>query len=182
MKEIYWSDFAKKDGRFQYLNAFLASIPGMLGCKLRTKVIPKYFKAAGNNTYIDRHVRFYGAHHLSVGNDVAFAEDGFVQAQGGVTIGDNTIFGPGIKIWTTTHKFGSADVPIAQQGFEKNPVTIGKGVWIGANVFLMPGVRIPDGCVVSAGAVVGIKEYPSFSIIAGNPARVIGTREPQEQE
>ncbi len=182
MKEIYWSDVVNKDGRFQYLNAFLGCLPGALGDKLRARIVPRYFKKAGKNTFIARRVRIYGAQHLSVGDNVAFAEDGFIQAQGGVTIGDDTIFGPDVKIWTVSHKTGSLDIPIVQQGYEKDPVSIGKSSWIGANVFLMPGVTIPDGCIVSAGAVVGIKQYQPFSIIAGNPARVIGTREPQRQE
>jgi len=182
MKEIYWNDLANKDGRFQYLNAFLGSIPGALGCKLRARAIPRYFKEAGENTFIARRVRFYGLQHLSVGDNVAFAEDDFIQAQGGVTIGDGTIFGPSAKIWSVSHKTDSLDIPIVEQGFKKEPVSIGKSCWIGANVFVMPGVTIPEGCIVSAGAVVGVKQYQPFSIIAGNPARVIGTRKPQQQE
>ncbi len=181
LKEIYWADFASKDARFQYINAFLASVPGLLGSKLRARIIPKYFRHAGCNTFIARRVGFCGAKYLSVGDNVGFAEDDLIQAQGGLTIGDNTIFGPSVKIWTVNHKFDAIDVPIIEQGFEKKPVMIGKNVWIGANAFVMPGVEIPDGCIVSAGAVVGIKQYKPFSIIAGNPARVIGTRNPKDK-
>jgi acetyltransferase-like isoleucine patch superfamily enzyme len=63
-----------------------------------------------------------------------------------------------------------------QQGHEKKPVVIGGDVFIASNSFIMPGVTIPDGCIVAAGSVVGVKNYPPYSIIAGNPARVVGSR------
>jgi acetyltransferase-like isoleucine patch superfamily enzyme len=61
-------------------------------------------------------------------------------------------------------------------------VVIGRDVWIGANAFVMPGVQLGDGCVVAAGAVVGAKKYPPYKILAGNPARVIGTRQTEQPE
>jgi len=54
-------------------------------------------------------------------------------------------------------------------------VTIEDDVWLGANVFVMPGVTIGKGAIVSAGSVVN-KSVPSYAIVVGNPARVIGWR------
>ena len=50
---------------------------------------------------------------------------------------------------------------------------IGSNVWIGANVFIMPGARISDGVVISAGSV-GSKLIEPYAVVAGNPARVLG--------
>ena len=50
--------------------------------------------------------------------------------------------------------------------------------WIGANAFIMPGANLGEGTIVSAGSVVGGKAVPPYKILAGNPARVIGSREP----
>jgi maltose O-acetyltransferase len=62
------------------------------------------------------------------------------------------------------------------QGFqEEDPVTIGNDVWIGDRVTILPGVTIGDGCIISAGAVV-THDVPEYSIAAGVPARVIGSR------
>ncbi|MBK6898705.1 MAG: maltose O-acetyltransferase [bacterium] len=71
------------------------------------------------------------------------------------------------------------------QGAEYREIVIGGDVWIGSNAFLMPGVELGDGCIVSAGSVVGAKKYPPYSILMGNPARVIGNRkkaDPAPQE
>jgi acetyltransferase-like isoleucine patch superfamily enzyme len=52
------------------------------------------------------------------------------------------------------------------------PVKIGNGVWIGANVTILPGVTVGENAVIAAGAVV-TKDVPANSIVGGNPARVI---------
>lgn len=52
---------------------------------------------------------------------------------------------------------------------------VGNDVWIGYNATLLPGVQIGDGCVVGAKSVV-TRDYPPYSIIAGNPARLIRPR------
>lgn len=59
------------------------------------------------------------------------------------------------------------------------PVTIGNDCWIGTNVFLCDGVKIGDGAVVYAGAVV-TKDVPPFAIVAGVPARIIKYRYDEE--
>ena len=61
--------------------------------------------------------------------------------------------------------------------WELRLVQIDDGVWIAANAFISPGVHLPEGVIVSAGSVVGKKAYKPYSVIAGNPARIIGFRE-----
>lgn len=176
LKRLYW-DFTKgKNRRFVYLNELLSHIPGDFGMHLRSAIIPKYFDSSGQNILIYQGVKFRRIERIQVGDNVTIGIDNFFQASAGLSIGDNTIMGPGVKIWTINHRFDSIDKPIIEQGYDYKPVKIGKNCWLGANVFVMPGVTIPDGCVVAAGSVVGIKKYPPYSIIIGNPARVIGYR------
>ena len=59
--------------------------------------------------------------------------------------------------------------------FPVDPITIGDDVWLGANVTVLKGARIGDGCVVATGSVVTAGEYPARSVLAGAPARVIKT-------
>jgi maltose O-acetyltransferase len=62
-----------------------------------------------------------------------------------------------------------------QGNTEKRPVEIGDDVWIGARAVLLPGVKVGDGAVIAAGAIV-TKEVAPYTIVGGNPARVIKSR------
>lgn len=63
-----------------------------------------------------------------------------------------------------------------EQGFqEEKPVYIGNDVWIGSRVTILPEVKIGNGCVIGAGAIV-TKDVPDYAIVGGNPARVIRYR------
>ncbi len=57
-------------------------------------------------------------------------------------------------------------------GYTSKPVKIGKYVWIGANVVILPGVEIGDNAVIGAGAII-TKNIPANSVAVGNPAKVI---------
>ena len=54
-------------------------------------------------------------------------------------------------------------------------VVIEDDVWIGQRVIILPGVTIYKGCIIGAGAVV-TKSFPPYSIIGGNPAKLIKSR------
>jgi acetyltransferase-like isoleucine patch superfamily enzyme len=62
----------------------------------------------------------------------------------------------------------------------ERPVTLGNDVWIGANACVLRGVTIGEGGVVGAGAVVTSDVAP-FTVVAGNPARIIRELEPDER-
>ncbi|ACT04362.1 CatB-related O-acetyltransferase [Paenibacillus sp. JDR-2] len=63
---------------------------------------------------------------------------------------------------------------------QKYEILIGNDVWIGNNAIILPGVKIGDGAVIAAGAVV-TKDVPAYAIVAGNPARIIKYRFKEEQ-
>lgn len=87
---------------------------------------------------------------------------------GGITIGEGTMIGPNVTLVTTNHDF--EDIMILRC----RPITIGRKVWIGANVLVLPGITVGDGAILAAGAVVTHDVAP-HAIVAGNPARVIKT-------
>lgn len=58
------------------------------------------------------------------------------------------------------------------------PISIGHDVWLGRNVQVLAGAKIPTGCVVGAGAVVTQKEFEPYTILGGVPAKPIGQRFP----
>ncbi len=57
----------------------------------------------------------------------------------------------------------------------KDVTTVGNDVWIGSNVMILRGVRVGDGAVIAAGAVV-TKDVQPYSIVGGVPAKIIGNR------
>lgn len=107
----------------------------------------------------------------------------------GTQIGDDVMMGPDCIIYTSTHRTDRTDIPMNRQGLTAvNPVIIGNDCWIGSRVTIMPGVRLGDGCIVGAGAVV-TRDVPPYAVVGGVPARVLKSRldtvskgpEPEEQ-
>jgi len=86
-----------------------------------------------------------------------------------VKIGDFTLLGPAVQIYTATHPM-NAELRRRQE-FGK-PVEIGADVWIGGGVIILPGVRIGSRSVIGAGSVV-TRDIPEAVFAAGNPCRVI---------
>lgn len=181
LKRMIW-DLKDPIGRFNYKWVIWRNFPGKAGQLIRDRNVPRYFAEAGENIAIHEGVRFRNIHRLKVGSNCEIGVGNFLQAGGGITLGDRVMLGPGVKIWSVNHNFADLDTPINQQGFFEEEVIIGDGCWLGANVFVFPGVRLPEGCVVSAGSVVAKKRYPPFSILAGYPARVIGNRKPKPEK
>ncbi|MDE7166973.1 MAG: sugar O-acetyltransferase [Bacteroidaceae bacterium] len=89
-----------------------------------------------------------------------------------VSFGDDVFVGPNCSFYTAVHPL---DAERRNQGLEcARPITVGNNVWFGGNVVVLPGVTVGDNSVVGAGSVV-TKDVPAFSVVAGNPARVIRT-------
>lgn len=90
-----------------------------------------------------------------------------------VTVGDRVTISSDVTI--VTHD-GSGWLVRDERGrrFRYAPVSIGDDVFVGAGSTLMPGVRVGNQCVVGAGSVV-TKSVPDGSVVAGNPARIIGS-------
>lgn len=100
---------------------------------------------------------------------------------GPLHIGKNVMMGPDVTILTHTHNIERTDIPMGQQGMRVAEVVIGNDVWIGMRVIIMPGVKVGDGVVIGAGAVV-TKDVPDFAIVGGVPAKVIRYRNSNDKE
>lgn len=95
--------------------------------------------------------------------------------QANVSIGNDVIMGPDVKIYSRNHKFDRLDVPIKCQGKEYLKTTIGNDVWIGANVIITAGCKIGNHVIIAAGSVV-TKDISDYAIVGGVPAKVIKSR------
>jgi maltose O-acetyltransferase len=87
-----------------------------------------------------------------------------------VSIGDRTQIGPGVQILTADHPRDPAD-RLAGLEFGR-PISIGQNVWIGGAAVILPGVKIADGAIIGAGAIV-TRDVPSGATVVGNPARQV---------
>ena len=97
------------------------------------------------------------------------------ELNGPVFIGDNVMMGPEVVIYTRNHKHQKDELMIKQGYEESKPVFIEDDVWIGRRAIILPGVRIAQGSIVGAGAVV-TKSTEPYSIVGGCPAKIIGYR------
>lgn len=117
-------------------------------------------------------------HLTTIGERSSLAEN-IVVALGpgslGLVIGDDTFLGPDIYVRNMNHGFERTDIPIMNQPHQGTDILIGNGVWMGARCILLAGTKIGDHCVIAAGSVVS-SEIPAYSVVAGNPARVVKRR------
>ena len=118
--------------------------------------------------------------YLGFGRDIVIGDNSGlgigVELHGPLTIGSNVMIAPSVMIHTQNHRFSSLTTPIGHQGYDEPlPVVIEDDVWVGARAIILPGVTIGQGSVIGAGAVVA-KTVPPYSIVVGNPGRVVRNR------
>jgi len=110
----------------------------------------------------------YGA-NIHLGERIYFNFNCVVLDVCRVTIGDFTLFGPAVQIYTATHPMNATER--RQHEFGK-PVTIGADVWVGGGAIICPGATIGSRTVIGAGSVV-TRDIPEGVFAAGNPCRVV---------
>lgn len=106
--------------------------------------------------------------HVRIGRDSSVNDNGVLDR--GVTIGAGTQIAVNCTLLSYTHEIGTSERRAGVTHF--NPCAVGNGCWLGANVTVLPGVKVEDGCVVAAGSVVTKSTAPD-GLYAGVPARRI---------
>ncbi len=91
---------------------------------------------------------------------------------GPILIGNNVIFAQNIVASALNHEYKDVHIPIHKQPIITNPIVIEDDCWIAANSVITAGVTIGKHSVVAAGAIV-TKSVPPYSVVAGNPAKII---------
>lgn len=113
---------------------------------------------------------------ITIGNGCTLGEQTHITCANKITIGDNLLTGRRCTITDNSHGTTSLQDllknPHTRDIFSKGSVSIGKNVWLGDNVIVLPGVTIGDGVVIGANAVI-TKDIPSYAIAVGNPIKII---------
>jgi len=131
------------------------------------------FKSCGRNLKLFYPANIYGAENIVLGDDVSIGAFTNIWGQGGVQIGNRVMIASNNAITTYTHDHSARCM---KNTLVEKKVVIEDDVWICAHVTILPGITLGEGCVVGAGAVV-TKSVEPFSIVVGNPARLLKYRE-----
>lgn len=153
----------------------LSKIPYGPGIKIRNVVLKRLLNHLGTGSDISTGVRLLYLKGITLGDNVGIPRDITLDGRGGIEIGDDTIIGFESIILTATHISKDKDIPIRKQGMFCAPVKIGRNVWMGARVIVMPGITIGDGAVIAANSVV-TKDIPPNTIYGGVPAHFVRKR------
>ena len=114
--------------------------------------------------------------NIIIGNNCYIRRNSHITAINKIVIGNNLLTGPDVLITDNSHgrlRAQELDIsPLKRPLYSKGPVIIGDNVWLGAKSSIMPGVKIGNGVVVAANAVV-THDIPDNCVVAGVPARII---------
>jgi maltose O-acetyltransferase len=135
----------------------------------RRRILVELFGAGGRDVWMQPPFFCDYGSNIFLGTRVFFNFNCIVLDVCEVRIGDFTLFGPAVQIYTATHPL-EAELRRSQE-FGK-PVAIGSDVWVGGAAVICPGVTIGSRSVIGAGSVV-TRDIPDGVFAAGNPCRVI---------
>ncbi len=131
---------------------------------------PHDAKSVGEGCYYLDLIVWLNGDRIEMGDGVGFNYGCYVNGFGGLTIGDEAMFGPYSMVHTANHRYDDRTRPVTEQGWREQPVEIGARTWIGMGAIVLPGVAIGEGAIVGAGAVV-TRDVDANEVVVGNPAR-----------
>lgn len=139
--------------------------------RVRTALLRANGATIGAATFFHGGTHFTDPGKLTIGDDCFVNRNCYFDLESSITIGDSVVFGHGATVITTKHRLGPSER--RSGAFYGEPVRIGDGAWLGANVILMPGVTVGPGAVVGAGSLVRTDVEPD-TVVGGVPARLLG--------
>ncbi len=163
--------FLKNDAPFQGCSQFLSLFPGVLGNYFRQQFYCMTIAECHADCCIEFGTRL-NQRGIELGRRVYVGTNcciGLCKIEDDVMLGSNVDIISGKK----QHNFDCIDTPMREQGGELEQITISEDSWLGNSSVIM--ANIGKKSIVAAGSVV-TKDVPPFSIVGGNPARVLRSR------
>ncbi len=143
----------------------------------RRRILRELFGRGGDTAWLQPPFFCDYGSNIKLGERVFFNFNCVVLDVAKVVVGDYTLFGPAVQIYTATHPF---DAQLRRRQEFAKPIEIGSDVWIGGGAIVCPGVRIGSRSVIGAGSVV-TRDIPDDVFAAGNPCRVIRPITPEDR-
>ncbi|MBP2623675.1 O-acetyltransferase [Streptococcus oricebi] len=136
----------------------------------REAILKELFHSIGSNVHFEPTLRCEFGYNTSIGDNFYANFDCVLLDGGGITIGNNVLFGPRVGLYTSNHAIDAQER--SQGACYAKPITIGDNVWLGAGVHVNQGVTIGKNSVIGSGSVV-THDIPDNVVAAGVPCRVI---------
>ena len=160
---------------FALYEQIFSRIPYQFGVKIRKGIFEKRLGYYGKGVRISHHVKILGKENIFLDDYVRIANHVILDGRKGIKVGKYSMIGFESILLSSTHTHMKENIPYLFQSFEGKEIMIGINVWIGARVIILPGISIGDNSIIGAGSVV-TKSFPKNSVLAGNPAQQIKTR------
>jgi len=142
----------------------------------RRRILADLFGAGGDSVRMQPPFFCDYGVNIELGDSVYFNFNCVVLDVCHVRIGDFTLLGPAVQIYTALHPFDAAARRREEYG---KPVEIGSDVWVGGGAIILPGARIGSRSIIGAGSVV-TRDVPADVFAAGNPCRIIRPLTPRD--
>ena len=142
---------------------------------IRGLLCQQIFRKCGRRINVEKGAYFGYGYNVQIGDNSGIGVNACIMGGADVVIGNNVMMAPEVVILTLNHEFESNTESMMAQGYRWAPVIIEDDVWIGMRALIVPGVKIGKGSIVAAGSVV-TKDVPPYTVVGGNPARVIKSR------
>lgn len=147
---------------------------GKISNKIRVLLCHGIFLKCGKIRTINRKVSFGYGRSIIIGDDSGIGAGTDIPEN--TIIGKNTIISRDVFILSRNHAYENVDLPIINQGYKPSkPIVIGDDCWIGLRSIINPNREIKDGTIIAMGSVV-TKDFPEYSVVGGNPAKLIKMR------
>ncbi|MFJ5295888.1 DapH/DapD/GlmU-related protein [Pseudomonas sp. NPDC088368] len=137
-----------------------------LGKKKSNRLLSKTGVVTAGNAVI-RPPFYFERGRISLGKNVLINAGCVFLDQAGITIGDDAMLGPHVRLCTTTHDLNPA---LRHSHTRSSPISIGANAWIGAGTVVLPGISIGENSVIGANSVVNT-DVPANALYTGSPAR-----------
>ena len=163
--------YLKSNLSWWVVNDAIAKLPTS---SLRKNLLKKCGVKIGSGSHL------YGGFHirnpkgLEMGRNCSIGSKVLLDARKGLVLGNSVVIAYEAIIWILHHDYN--DLHFCSKG---SPVFIDDYAWICSRSIILPGIKIGEGAVVASGAVV-TKDVPPYAIVAGVPAKVIGSREKKQ--